>query len=96
MGARTYDENPDLEHLATVDEADRYEVDEAHVYRSKKTGKLLLVTASGCSCWNGDYNEETYDSLDELEYALVHRERDYNPSLSGVDSLMAQARKEPK
>ena len=78
--------------LASIDEADSYEVDEAHILRNKKTGKYVLRTASGCSCWSGDYDEEVYDSLDELEYALIHSGRDYNPSLSGVDTLMAEAR----
>ncbi len=97
MGKQLYDdfdsEFDGLQKLAFIDEAvGAYEVDQAGIYFDRTTGKFGLLTASGCSCWNGEWNAEWYDSLDELEEALMGKERTYNPSLSGAKELISDAR----
>lgn len=87
-----YDRPIELRILSSVDEADPYEVDEAHIGVDAATGKFVLLTASGCSCWDGEYDEEVYDSLDALERALVTDDRRYNPTLMGARQLVAEAR----
>lgn len=87
------DRTQQLEELAFIDEGAAYEVDQAGIYRDPTTKKLVLLTATGCSCWEGDYDEEQYDSLAELEDALVNRKRTYNPTLAGVTELVTEARK---
>lgn len=80
--------------LASIDEsASYYEVDENAIFR-KPDGKYLLRQASGCSCWDGDWNEHEFDSLDEVEeYLTSSHASNYSPSLKGAEQLMAEARK---
>lgn len=86
------DRRAELRELAFVDEADSYEVDEAGIYLDAN-GKFILLTASGCSCWDGDdYGEEIFDSLNDLEKSLINDDRMYNPSLSGAKQLIEEAR----
>lgn len=80
-----------LRELAFVDEADSYEVDQTGIYVDEN-GTFVLLTASGCSCWEGDYDEEQFESLDALENALINGDRTYNPSLNGARQLVAEAR----
>ena len=83
----------ELTELASFDEADSYEVDMGGIYRDEKAGKFLLVTASGCSCWDGDYDEESYDTFDALTAALIgNDERRYNPSLLAAKEMIAEAK----
>lgn len=43
--------------LHTVDNADAYEVDEAILLCTEaKRPKYTVLFASGCSCWDGDYD----------------------------------------
>jgi hypothetical protein len=78
--------------LAMVDEADAYEVDEAYIYYHPASGKFFLQTATGCSCWDGEYETEEYDSLLALETALIDGDRTYNPSLNGAKTLLAESK----
>jgi hypothetical protein len=51
--------------VGTSDLADDYEVDELHV--AKGTSGYWIVSASGCSCWEGDYQlSGPYDTVEEL------------------------------
>lgn len=78
--------------LASVDESEPYEVDQTAIYLTPE-GKFAYATASGCSCWDGDWGVTDFDSLDEIE-ALYAKEdiSYYNPSFEGFKSLIAQAR----
>lgn len=67
-------------------------VDQSAICFDHKTGKFGLFTAEGASNWNGEFDEEWCDSLDELEKVLIYGERTYNPSLSGAKELMIQAK----
>lgn len=87
-----YERKKQMTELASVDEADSYEVDEAHIYFDPATGKFALLTASGCSCWDGDFEEEQYDSIDDIEKALTTREGTWNPTAEGAKQLIAEAR----
>lgn len=55
--------------IATMDESQSpYEIDVAYIIDNGQ--KYILATASGCSCWEGDYVIEEYSTLAELEKAL--------------------------
>ena len=91
----TYEERADqLRELAFIDESEPYEVDQTGIYvdESGDTPVFVLLTSSGCSCWDGDYNEEQFESLEALEISLVGDDRTYNPSLNGVRQLLEEAR----
>ena len=49
----------ELRELAFIDESADYEVDQASICVDEK-GTFYLLTASGCSCWSGEYEEEQY------------------------------------
>jgi hypothetical protein len=84
----------ELVELAWLDESEPYEVDHTGIYLDPNSGKFVLLTASGCSCWDGEYNEEEYDTLEDLEKSLNLDEdkRRWNPSLQGAKDLMKEAR----
>ena len=92
-----YDRTAQLTELASLDESEDYEVDYSFVGLDSD-GKFVLLTASGCSCWDGDYEETPFDSLDALEASLIEGDADgndihrYNPSLSGAKEMIARAR----
>lgn len=78
--------------LVMIDESEPYEVDEAHVlYYPSKT--FALKTASGCSCWDGEYDYENFDTLEQMEESLFTVDRRYSPTLVGARQLIAEARK---
>lgn len=56
---------------AKSDTAGAYEVDEEWVGISPQ-GNIVWAYASGCSCWDGDYTEDTKPTLKEME--LVHKQ----------------------
>lgn len=85
------DEHPDWTELASIDESAPYEVDITEIWRSGD-GKFQLVTASGCSCWSGEYESEPFDDLDALEASVLAVDRRYNPSLVAAAGLVATAR----
>lgn len=74
--------------LSSVDESADYEVDEAHIFYDPEKRMFLLRTASGCSCWDGEYIEEWFASLMDLRASLVRDDRTYNPSLTGAMELL--------
>jgi hypothetical protein len=78
--------------LAEIDESYPYEIDVTEIYRDGR-GYFVLATAAGCSCWDGEYDEETYATYPELVAALnllTAPERTYNPSPVGATDLLAQ------
>lgn len=79
--------------IAETDESEPYTVDRAEVWLHED-GSFILATASGCSCWEGDWNEEAYVNYADLEAALSlwGTERTYNPSPAGSSDLLAQVR----
>lgn len=81
----------ELRELAFINESADYEVDQTSICVDEE-GAFYLLTASGCSCWSGEYEEEQFDSFEALEYALLNGDRTYNPSLSGVQTLLEEAR----
>lgn len=89
------DRKKEVEVLAEIDESAAYEVDMNAVVFDPKTKDYALLSASGCSCWDGDYDESShYATLDELENALVTGKEGtgYHPTLAGVEQLMREAR----
>jgi hypothetical protein len=83
-----YDRTKELEEILSIDNSESYEVDYAGVYWDPKTSKIAYITASGCSCWDGDYAEEQFGSIEALRRSLLHDEKQYNPSLSTATQLI--------
>lgn len=81
----------ELNCLAEIDESRDYEVDMSGIYTNGE--KFYFISTSGCSCWDGDvYSETAFDSFADLKRSLVTEDvSDYNPSLTGVRSLIEQA-----
>ena len=80
------------EPIASVDESEPYEVDRTEIYFDNADGTFVYASASGCSCWEGEYDYTKYNSLWELEEALgtEEDERRWHPTLEGVKTLKAQ------
>jgi hypothetical protein len=76
--------------LAELDESESYEVDVTEIY--KAGDKFVLATATGCSCWNGEYDTEEFDTLDALGVSMVKDDRQYNPSFRAAADLLARAK----
>ena len=53
--------------VAVHDTADSYEVDEEWVGITKE-GKLWWAYASGCSCWDGDYNTSAIKDIKTFQF----------------------------
>ena len=84
------------EDVAEVDESQDYEVDQTQIVYVPHEDKFVLLTASGCSCWDGDWNAEWFDNLDVLFASLIDEradERQYTPSGAGANDLREQASK---
>lgn len=82
----------DWKFIAGIDESEQYETDVTEIWHDGRSFHLL--TASGCSCWAGDYDDETYPTLDELERQIGldgDEDRMYNPTLKGAQTLMQRA-----
>lgn len=78
--------------IARVDESASYEVDITEIW--KKDDIYYLLTASGCSCWSGEYETREFKSLQELSDSIRGEDSDkymYNPSYRGLTLLMEQA-----
>lgn len=86
-------EYSDWEPIAWVDESESYEVDITEIWK-RPDGKFMLVTATGCSCWSGEYEVEEYDSLDDIVSGILTRDDKYvyNPSLEGAKRLVEAAK----
>lgn len=94
------DRRKELVELSSFDESESYEVDMGAVCFSPEDGTIRLLTASGCSCWSGEFTEETFSCLTSLEESLnegTHRKSSgevarYSPTLAGAKVLVAEAR----
>jgi hypothetical protein len=84
-----------LKQLAFINEAvNSYEVDQTGLYYDPETKEFAIVSATGCSCWNGEAYIERCKTFEEVETAL--RTKDLLPlylSLHGADELITEARK---
>ena len=80
--------------LASIDESEPYEVDVSEIYYNTEKNNFVLMTASGCSCWSGEYEEEFYKKLEDIEKYLFARDDKgyvYHPSVKGAQELVAEA-----
>lgn len=77
--------------IAEVDESEGYEIDQTRIYLTP-TG-FALATASGCSCWGGEWEVEEFETLEALYQSMKWDDRAYNPSWKGAEDLKAQAEK---
>lgn len=62
--------------VISFDESEDYEVNEARLY--KKGTKYTLITANGCSCWDGDWEGWTNISKTELRKLGASWAKDYS------------------
>lgn len=78
--------------LAGDDYSQPYEVDVAEIYLDEKGG-FVYAMASGCSCWDGEYTVERYDSLYAMQQALGPKgpDRKYHVSYAREEALVAEA-----
>ena len=89
-----YDRVKQLKELASYDNSGGYEVDTGGIYLDEKDSAkpFRLITASGCSCWDGDFTEDEFATLEDLEKSLnsdlPHR---YNPSINTGKWLIEEA-----
>lgn len=83
---------PTAEVIAEIDESADYEVDQTTIL-AEEAGTFLLATASGCSCWAGEWDVVRYDTVEELLADIGptgESDNLYNPSFEGVKALEAQ------
>ena len=62
--------------VANSDTADSYEVDEEWIGISPQ-GNIVWAYASGCSCWDGDYTEDTKPTVKEFTLNHGHTPEDW-------------------
>lgn len=83
---------PNAKRIAFIDESADYEVDQTAILVDGDT--FILALASGCSCWDGDWQLFRFDTVEELlEDIGPQGEGDdysYNPSFEGVKDLAQQ------
>jgi len=81
--------------IAEIDESESYETDQTQILVEPE-GTFLLATASGCSCWGGEWYVTRYDTVEELlEDIGPTGDADnggYNPSFEGVKDLAEQVK----
>ena len=78
--------------IADLDESEPYEIDQTRIYL-KDDGGFAVARASGCSCWEGDWETEDFASLDDIEGSVLRDDLYvWNPSLKGARALVSQAR----
>jgi hypothetical protein len=94
MGGMSRDVFDGLVQLAEIDESERYEIDTTDICYDPDTKEFVLLTASGCSCWDGEYEEQRFGTFKALEDSLLGNgdDRRYNPSLKGAEQLLQEAR----
>lgn len=79
--------------LAELDEGEAYEVDYTMIGYHREKGKFALVTASGCSCWDGCCDVEYFDTFLDLQKSIgvFGKDRQFNPSLKGAERAIFEA-----
>lgn len=77
--------------IAEQDDSEGYDVDRTAIFTTPEG--FVLATASGCSCWGGEWWIENFDTLDDIEVDLIrNNDRRYKPSLVGSVSVVDEAR----
>ena len=95
-----YEREKELKTLASIDQdEDGWGIDRYDISFDPTTKKYSYITASGCSCWDGDYDESLFDSFNELIKVLdenAELEGHYMPSVLGAQQLIAEAKDKKK
>lgn len=84
----------DAKLIASFDIAGDYEVDEGTVHLLAD-GRIYYRYASGCSCWDGNYNSEAYDDFGEFLRMGIGQQYDRLAGMEferGFDELETMAR----
>ncbi len=88
-GRRTFPDHWQM--LADVDWSEPYEVDQSRIYATP--GGYALATATGCSCWEGDWSVELFDGIADLFTSIREDERTWGISSRRADDLMKAVKK---
>lgn len=76
--------------LVDEDWSEPYEVDQAQILQLPD-GTFLYATASGCSCWEGNWQYEQYATFNDLANGIRFYDRQYNVGWTRTDSMLAKA-----
>lgn len=87
-----YERKQQLIELSSADDSDSYSIDENGIYYDPRTETFIWLSASGCSCWDGDYSETSYDSLDEALDSMLTYETRWHPATSETTSMIEEAK----
>lgn len=76
--------------LVDKDWSEPYEVDQAKILQAAD-GTFLYATASGCSCWEGDWQYEQYATFNDMATGIRWYDRQYNAGWTRTDDMLAEA-----
>lgn len=91
-GTPMFKEFPHAVEIAAIDESESYEVDQTSILVDAD-GTFILAVASGCSCWEGDWELTRFTTVEELLDDIGPAGKgdySYNPSFAGVKELGRQ------
>ena len=98
MSESYYDRIKSVIELAAEYEGDVCYIDYNGIYFDPKTNLFCWISASGCSCWDGEYGESTYKTLEELCQDMLSGSPsedlgvNYEPSLNQARDLVQEAK----
>jgi hypothetical protein len=89
-----YSRVEELQELAFLDESADWETDYFGIYYDFKNEKFSFISACGCSCWGGEYEEIQTNSLFSLlDEVKNHENVCILPSEFGKNWLFEEAEK---
>jgi hypothetical protein len=65
-----FDRKKELIELSCIHEGDECWFNEEGIYYDPKDDVFCWIGASGCSCWDGEYGENNYNTLEETIAAI--------------------------
>lgn len=81
------------EQIALTDNTlDPWSIDQSAIY-AEPQGTFLFATASGCSCWDGEWYVVRYDTVEELLEAIGPEGKadyEFHPNFKAQENLRAQ------
>lgn len=85
-----YNRKGELVELASSDYSDGYDIDEYGIYTDGNV--FYVLSASGCSCWDGDFDEVEFADFDGVKnYLLKEDSHNYYISLNRASELVKEA-----
>lgn len=78
MSTNTNVEQDGWKLIAGSYEGGPYEIDDIEIYQTPDG--YFLRTASGCSCWDGEYDEYTFPNLEQVAVWMFGVDSQWHPS----------------